>query len=269
MIPLGDDNFQSIPIDFTFNYFTQSFTTLKISTNGFVYFSGSYKCCLLSQPLSSNIISGLNYDLNTLNGGKIFYQYITSSDTYLYNAVKADLNKLNANFAPTNILRITFDNVHDYDNDNKLATFQIVLAKDSGSLSYVMVKYTSCIDSLLNAPGLYYMNTTSHQQLSISFQNPCTSSNVNSNGLWVYDVSNFPSSLFFLWFICLFQLKKSHYINQTPVIIPKTPVRITEYVLLMVQALHAIAQLDSTVIHAQKVKYNLTENEKKCVIDYY
>ena len=191
MIPLGDDNFESIPIDFDFKYFSQTYTHLKISTNGYVFFKGSSKCCLISQPVLSNLISGLNYDLNTLNGGKIFYQNINLSSQFLYSSIKADLMLYTSN-EPTYILRITFDNVHNYENDNYLASFQLVLASCLNA-SFIILKYSSCVNNLLSLPGLYFMNSTQEQDYII-IENPCNSSNVNSKGLWIFEVTDYPSN---------------------------------------------------------------------------
>ena len=155
--------------------------------NGFVYFSGS-KCCYVSQPSLSNLISGQNYDINTEYGGQIYYENMDSASNVDFGSVQSDLSKLNSTFVPTNIFRVTFDGVVDAIDAVEFASFQIILASDSAK-SYVMLKYTSCVADLLTTPGLYYLNT-SNKQSSKSIVDPCNSSNVNSNGLWIFDVTN-------------------------------------------------------------------------------
>jgi hypothetical protein len=163
-------------MNFNFNYFGRSYSILTISTNGYVYFD------------SSNSIYALNYDLDTRYSGGIYYQNLNSQSND-FNSIKSDINRLNSVFNPTNLFRITYDNVPDYRRESLIASFQIIFASSSTS-SYVVLKYTSCLSNriLSTPPGIYY--TLSNGQASSStFSNPCTSSNVNLSGTWVFDVS--------------------------------------------------------------------------------
>ena len=172
----GDDNSASVSINFNFNYFGGSYSTLNISTNGYVYFD------------SSNSIYALSYDLDTRYRGGIYYQNLNSQSND-FNSIKSDINRLNPSFNPTNIFRIKYDNVPAYNQNSSIASFQITLATN-GSSSYVLVKYTSCLsgNTLTKTPGIYY--TLSNGQTSSStFSNPCSSSNVKLSGTWVFDVS--------------------------------------------------------------------------------
>jgi hypothetical protein len=182
----GDDNSGPVLINFNFNYFSQSFTQLTISTNGFVYFSlGS-----TSGSAYGNSISALNYDLDTRTSGGIYYQNLNSQSN-AFNSIKSDLNRLDASFVPTNLFRITYDNVPNYGSGSYIASFQIILA-GSSSKSFVLLKYTSCLSSSFSigaTPGLYYLSANG-QQLSNQITNPCTNSNVNLAGTWVFDVSS-------------------------------------------------------------------------------
>ena len=163
-------------MNFNFNYFGRSYSILTISTNGYVYFD------------SSNSIYALSYDLDTRYSGGIYYQNLNSQSND-FNSIKSDINRLNPSFNPTNLFRITYDNVPDYSTRTLIASFQIILATD-GSSSYVLLKYTSCLSNrtLIRTPGIYY-TLTNGQTSSSTFSNPCSSSNVNLSGTWAFDVS--------------------------------------------------------------------------------
>ena len=168
----GDDNSGIVPINFNFKYFNNFFSQLTLNTNGFVFFSTGF------------LISGLNYDLDTRSSGGIYYQNLNSQSND-FNSIRADINRLNSSFVPTNLFRITYENVPGWQASSLIASFQIILASDS-SKSYVVLKYTSCLSPLVT-PGLYYLNSNG-QQMSNQFTNPCSSSNVNLIGTWVFDL---------------------------------------------------------------------------------
>jgi hypothetical protein len=158
---------------------------LTISTNGFVRFD-TLNSSLIAYGYS---ISALNYDLITTSStGGIYYQNLNAQSSE-FNSIKSDLNRLNAAFVPTNLFRITYDKVPLFSTRTSTVSFQIILASDS-SKSYVLFKYTSCaIGSPNTTPGVYYLSS-SGQQMSNKISNPCTSSNVNLLGTWVFDVSS-------------------------------------------------------------------------------
>jgi len=157
---------------------------VNIHTNGYVFFKSE----------SSGIrISALRYDLDTRYGiGGIYYQNLNSQSSD-FNSIKSDLNRLESNFVPTNIFRIKYDYVPNYVGVGSLgplrASFQIVLASYA-TKSYVLLKYTSCLsgDTLSETLGLYYLSLIGHQ-MSNTISSPCSSSNVNQTGTWVFDVS--------------------------------------------------------------------------------
>ena len=189
MFTRGDDNYGTVSINFNFNYFSQSFSQLTINTNGYVYFN----LVSTSDSTYGNSISALNYDLITSTSGGIYYQNLNSQSSD-FNSIKSDLNRLDASFVPTNIFRITYYNVPYYYSTSQLVSFQIILASSS-SKSYVLLKYTTCLSSsyytiyIVATPGLYYLSSIG-QQLSNRITNPCTNSNVNQAGTWVFDVSS-------------------------------------------------------------------------------
>ena len=170
-------------MNFNYNYFGRSYSTLNISTNGYVQFD------------SSNSIYALNYDLDTRYSGGIYYQNLNwaSND---FNSIKSDINRLNSDFNPTSLFRITYDNVPDYSTGRLIASFQLILASGSSSssygssyLSFVLLKYTSCLSNrtLSVPPGIYY-TLSNGQKTSSLISNPCYSSNVNLIGTWVFQV---------------------------------------------------------------------------------
>jgi hypothetical protein len=145
---------------------------------------------------SGNWISALNYDLYTRTSGGIYYQNLNSQSSD-FNSIRSDINRLNASFVPTNLFRITYDNVPNYGSGSYIASFQIVLA--SGSFkSYVLLKYTSCLTSsfLNQVQALYYLSANGQTMSSQMSLNPCTGTNVNQVGTWVFDVSSSDSKFF-------------------------------------------------------------------------
>jgi hypothetical protein len=149
---------------------------LTINTNGYIYFESE-----------SNSIRALNYDLDASESGGIYYQNLNSQSND-FNSIKSDINLLNSDFIPTDLFRITYDNVPAYGNKLLIASFQIILAKNSNS-SFVVLKYTSCLSNITIrvTPGIYY--TLLNRSPPIHISNPCFSSNVNLTGTWVFDVS--------------------------------------------------------------------------------
>ncbi len=183
LIPPSDSGFETALINFNFTYYDSYHTQLRISINGFVCFG---MVCTTAE--SGNAIRALKYDLDTTKGGGIYYQYLNSQSSD-FSSIKSDLNRLNSNYVPTNLFRISYDNVPDWASGTLRASFQIVLASD-GTKSYILLKYTSCLSNRVTTSGLYYLsNQLNGQQMSNEFSNPCSSSNVNLGGTWVFDVS--------------------------------------------------------------------------------
>ena len=180
-----------VPLNFNFNYFNNYFSQLTINTNGFVYFGTCGTCGNINFGGFGNVISALNYDLITSTTSGIYYQNLNSQSND-FNSVKSDINRLNSSFVPSNMFRITYDNVPQCCSpiivpSTLIATFQIILVSDAVK-SYVVLKYASCLSNatLLTKPGLYYLNSNG-QQISKLIINPCNSSNVNLLGTWVFD----------------------------------------------------------------------------------
>ena len=187
MFTRGDDNYGTVSINFNFNYFGQSFSQLTINTNGYFNFGTSSGSITAS---GTYFISGINIDLDTRTSGGVFYQNLNAQSS-AFNSIKSDLNRLDASFVPTNLFRITYDNVPLYGYSSTSVSFQVILAGDS-SKSYVLFKYTTCLSSgfaLLTLPGLYYL--VNGQQTLVPISNSsCSNSNVNLAGTWVFNATS-------------------------------------------------------------------------------
>jgi len=184
----GDDNYGTVSINFNFNYFGQSFSQLTINTNGYFNFGTSSGGSITAS--GSYYISGINYDLDTSSSGGVYYQNLNSQSS-AFNSIKSDLNRLDASFVPTNLFRITYDNVLLYGSSVNSVSFQVILASDS-SKSYVLFKYTTCLASsftLRTTPGLYYLVNGQQTFIQIS-SSSCSNSNVNLAGTWVFNVTS-------------------------------------------------------------------------------
>jgi hypothetical protein len=214
----GDDNYASVAINFNFKYFAQSYSQLILSTNGFVNF-------VTNSATSGNSISALYFDLDTRRSGGIYYQNLNSQSSD-FTSIKSDINRLNATFVPTNLFRITYSNVPHYTYSSYLASFQIILASDA-SKSYVLLKYTSCLTglSLSTVHALYYLASNGQQLLNPISVNPCTGSNVNLVGTWVFDVSLVNSKQFkHLFFFQILPFHCNLFVNPRNILVTKTSV---------------------------------------------
>jgi len=173
-------------LGFNFTYGGSPYTKVSISSNGYVCLGTNTGCGSSKIPTSSNIIVGLNYDLNpTASGsGKIYYQSLSSNSTF-FQPVCDIINSLDTIFVPKNIFMITYDGV--YNNGGfDTASFQIFLSTNFLK-TYVIFQYTSCLDglTLLSSSGLNFLVSGSLKQIII--ENQCDSTNVNETGVWVYE----------------------------------------------------------------------------------
>jgi len=169
---------------------------LTINTNGYFNFGTSSGSIAAS---GSYFISGINYDLDTRTSGGVYYQNLNSQSSE-FNSIKSDLNRLDASFVPTNLFRITYDNVPLYSSSSYSVSFQVILASDS-SKSYVLLKYTTCLSSsfaLRTTPGLYYLLNGQQTFIQVS-DSSCSESNVNQAGKWVFDVTSLIGKFLFVF----------------------------------------------------------------------
>ena len=171
---------------------------MTINTNGYFNFDASSSGSISAS--GSYFISGLNYDLDSRTSGGVYYQNLNAQSS-AFNSIKSDLNRLDASFVPTNLFRITYDNVPLYGSSVNSVSFQVILASDS-SKSYVLLKYTTCLSSsfaLRTLPGLYYL--VNGQQTFVQISNSsCSNSNVNLAGTWVFNVTSLIGNIHYLPF---------------------------------------------------------------------
>jgi hypothetical protein len=191
---------------------------VTISTNGYVCFGYNSNCGSITRPTLTNMLVGLNFDLNPARSGsgQIYYQKLSPNSTF-FQAASDTIKLINSTIEPTNIFMITYDAVIPYSSSYDAtykASFQIFLLTDS-SASYVIFKFTSCLNglSVLAPSGLYYYFEQSWILDEIT--NQCSSSNVNRAGIWVFKASGIHFKLFII-------MKNSRFLN-TSRIFPKAP----------------------------------------------
>ena len=67
IIPEGNDNFEIVPIGFDFLFFNRIYKNVTISTNGFILFNSTSRCCTTSSiPKLSNVITAFHYDIDSM-----------------------------------------------------------------------------------------------------------------------------------------------------------------------------------------------------------
>ena len=195
----GDDNAQQLSLGYTFSYFGQNYQSLFADTNGFLLFKSSTQCCTgVPPPINSVTINALNYDLRTSNGAGtsgIWYKTPSANDL---TSIKSDISRLNSSFVPTNGFQIAWNNVPSL-TGGLTATFLISLASDSSS-DYVVLKYYNCLNgaTLRSTPSLNYQDLSGVSK-TWQITNPCTSSNVNLAGTWVFLVTSIGKVTLFLF----------------------------------------------------------------------
>jgi hypothetical protein len=193
-MPSADNSYTVASLGFNFAYAGTVYTQVSISTNGYVCL-GSISCSSTTRPSNTNVIVGLNADLDTARSesGQIYYQRLSSGSSNFISA-QSTVNLLNPSFSPTNIFMITYDKVLHHSgtyNTTVMGSFQIFLLTDSASYnSYVIFMYASCLNGIgLNVPsGLAFTTASNFQQVTIA--NQCASSNVGRTGKWVMSLTS-------------------------------------------------------------------------------
>lgn len=176
-------------IGFNFTYFGKIYTQVSISTNGYVCFDDNIECSNGIRPSSSDILVGLNVDLNTEISGSGQIYYKTLNDSIISNYV----NLINPTFVSNNIFMITYDNVFTeyWVIPLSRVSFQIFLLTDSKK-SFVVFKYISCPDGYFwTYSGLNYKIGENSEELNIEKFKECVSSNVKQNGIWMTEVTDY------------------------------------------------------------------------------
>ena len=176
-----------------FPFYQQNFTQLIIDTNGFIFFPSptSYCCSSITRPIFSNVIAPYNVDLITIRFGQVFYRSIDAPSPDL-ETIQSEISLLlSTSFTATNAFIITYSNVQSFEVSTDFASFQIILSTNSAQ-SYVTINYGQCFStSFLDTitTEIDCLNSAINMQIN-SIVNPCSSSNVNIIGKWIFNVSD-------------------------------------------------------------------------------
>ena len=121
----------------------------------------------------------------------MFYRSINQSSADLL-IIQNEINtRLQTNFVAKNAFVVTYSSVQSFFDRNDMANFQIILSTDSIK-SYVTLNYGSCLKILTSTliTEIDYLNSILNL-VTLSIVNPCTSSNVNLAGKWIFNVNIF------------------------------------------------------------------------------
>lgn len=194
-----DDSAFIVQLGFDFYYFSQFYSNLTISINGFLSLS-SIELENGSLPIKvnnhSNTIAAYNSDLMTKRCGSIYIRLI--SDVSTLNIIGNEISNLLYNssnstltFKPTNAFVATWYQVCSFHNSiNGTVSFQLIISTD-GKQTFLTLNY-----DILEFPaefGSFFQYLDPNHNLKktqIAPSGPQNSSNVNVNGKWIYHLSD-------------------------------------------------------------------------------
>jgi alpha-tectorin len=197
-LPKSDDDSYGL-IVFKLPYFNKVYSKIFVNTNGLISFlSPITKTYALQNyiAISTPFISPFWSDINTLEGGQIYYrESVCSCDL---NLAKTDIsNVYSYSFNPSRVFIITWDQVAAYNGNSSLKnTFQVVIGTD-GILSFLIFNFgdMSWPNSQFLMNSFFGYNAGDNfnfYSYPDSFTNNITSvstqSNVNIPGKWVFKV---------------------------------------------------------------------------------
>nr|XP_022329850.1 sushi, nidogen and EGF-like domain-containing protein 1 [Crassostrea virginica] len=141
-----DCSTSSIPIAVNFSFFGSSFDSIYVNSNGDVTF-GSPLTQYTSEPFPINgshkIIAPFWTDIETSNGGQLWYRTTQNSELQQgTNKIRSLFSNIE-NFAATWMMIVTWDNVAEYNCGSTCSqrnTFQLALITD-GSHSFAVFNY--------------------------------------------------------------------------------------------------------------------------------
>ena len=148
-------------------------------------------CCSITRPTSSNSIAAYNYDLiTTTTSGRVYYRSISKTNTDL-TTIQTEINQyLTTNFVAKNAFLVTYDNILSYTDRTDTAKFQIILSTDS-QRSFLTINYVKCLLRQTSLPlSEFDCLDRSNRFVQNLINNPCSSSNVNVPGKWIFNISN-------------------------------------------------------------------------------
>lgn len=203
-VPKGDDNsIQQCPsIDVPIN--AENLGCFYISTNGYITNGQLLPYTPNQASVSSDAMTlmPLWTDIDTLNGGVIFYQIydvyadnpVTSSQEVL-SAIETLFSEIATSFTPKWALKVTWDAVGPFNANNESLTFQFILATD-GTRTYLAYLYENCEFSWLTSRNAimgyvypetvyYHLNSSTPGIFDLRHQ-----TNTNSkNGVFLFEIS--------------------------------------------------------------------------------
>ena len=146
---------------------------MDLYTNGYIIFDVGFSIYLL------------HFDLNTEKGIGSIFTHNLDPKTSLFARIKAELHP----FSPTKVFVATWDRVSTHSPSSSIASFQIILSTDL-VYSFVTIKYITCLPGqTLSSPStIHYVKNGSSAQFLMA--NPCTSSNIDKPGTWVFNVTS-------------------------------------------------------------------------------
>jgi subtilisin family serine protease len=132
-VSLGDDASATVALPFTFDFYKQPFTSVQISSNGYVVFGASPATEYWNEPIPTTtapngFAAPLWDDLNPFGGGAIWYRVVGT--------------------APTRKFVVAWLDVPHFGTSNG-ATFELVLEEGTNSITY-QYRDTTLGDSILD-----------------------------------------------------------------------------------------------------------------------
>ena len=139
------------------------------------------------------LIAPYMFDFKSSSGGNIYYRRITDAATLTAIAaeISSSLSVSATSFTPNNAFVFTWNAVKPFAAISGTGSFQIIFSTD-GTDSYMTLYYTGCLpsDGRANSVGLPYSTfeylNANNLLARNDFSNPCTSSNINQNGIWIF-----------------------------------------------------------------------------------
>ena len=192
---LNVDNYLSDAIRLTvpFNFFNRYYTSLYISTNGYISFIDNYNENIPEQFPIQNIpmIAAFWDDIDTSKGGNIYYKQITSTSTL--TLISNDINQ--SSFRASWAFIATWDRVAAFYSEfiGLRNSFQLILATD-GKLFFIIFKYGEISWSKYTQGGYNSGFSTNFHILPGSLTSSVIfwpiQSNVHIPGNWVFHIGN-------------------------------------------------------------------------------
>ncbi|CAH2318184.1 hypothetical protein AB205_0044100 [Pelobates cultripes] len=201
VVPKVDDGYVFLNLSRAFPLFGQNYSTLYLSTNGFLSVNQPFRLLTPKKlPLLNQVtfIAPFWSDINTAEGGEIFYSESTDQD--LLDLATSDIRTYfhNHNFLAKWIFVVTWDSVAYFQTTTTAVdTFQVALITD-GSLTFVLFNYkelqwpTEHVVGRSALVGFNSGNKTGYymvpESLTTNISNLAFGSNCHFQGRWAFKV---------------------------------------------------------------------------------